>query len=607
VHAVEVRVCLRGTNASFSGAALISGAPLFSGRTAFWKDEFEMKSIGKYQVIEELGSSPTGKTYRVRDAFRNREFAAKILEIVPGLSAEAKEQFCGHLAACAELTHRHIAKVQDLGEVEEGIFVASEWRPGVDLRGFMQENQDLPLDQKLAVIAQVAEGLGFAHSRGIPHGNLKPSNIFVDAARDVSILDFGSAKWLAALLDAGCRPEGLVAKYLAPEQVLGQPFDARSDIFALGLMLYELASGKYPFSADAGLIPREIVHSEPELLRKLDAQVPADLEELVARALKKDPEQRLQTAEEFASGLYLVAQQLRRLAVAAQAANPPSVEQAPVPPKVAANGPDSGIGQLAAALTPEPVISQPVPQSAIQSASAAQFEQSELRVGVPGEPPVRERPQDARPEPRPWTSRSYAAGQPLAPSPSANPLKQPGASTPVQNPPQPPAYEPPEPPAYQPPQSFLQPAQLPPAPVQPKASKTTKRALIAVVGLILAVGFVGSMISRQNLRGSQHKSHVVPPATPEPVAPVAKPQPTPPVSVQKAPKPGESGPDDLGNPTFSAKQTLNGPVRSYWESGRYAQALVLVNQVLASDPANEDAQTWRKKIREAQAAEAALK
>ena len=128
--------------------------------------------------------------------------------------------------------------------MDEGIFVATEWRSGMDLRRFMQENQDLPLGQKLAVIAQVAEGLAFAHSRGIAHGNLKPSNIFVDAARDVSILDFGIAKWLAALLAAGSRPEGLVANYLAPEQVLGQPFDARSDIFALGVMLYEFACGK---------------------------------------------------------------------------------------------------------------------------------------------------------------------------------------------------------------------------------------------------------------------------------------------------------------------------------------------------------------------------
>ncbi len=390
-----------------------------------------MKSIGKYQVIEELGASATGKTYRVRDAFRNRDFAVKILKIVPGLSPEAKEQFCGHLAACAELTHRHIAKIHDLGEVEEGIFVASEWLSGTDLRRFLPENQDLPLGQKLAVIAQVAEGLSFAHSRGIAHGDLKPSNIFVDAARDVSILDFGVAKWLGALIDGGCGPEeGLTANYLAPEQVLGQPFDARSDIFALGVILYEFASGKHPFSADPGLIPREIVHKEPEPLGKLDPQVPAELQQLVARALNKNPAQRLQTAEEFASGLYLAAQQLRRLA-AAVVPDPPSVdrmavETSIVEPSIVEPGiAGPGIEHAAPALIPEPIASQPAPPprpEAAQEASAFQVT-APPQMAAPA-PPVRERPQDAQPQPRPWTSRSYAAGAPLAPVPGADLPKQ---------------------------------------------------------------------------------------------------------------------------------------------------------------------------------------
>ena len=92
--------------------------------------------------------------------------------------------------------------------------MATEWRSGTDLRRFIESNRDLPLDQKLGIMAQVAEGLAFAHSRRIAHGNLKPSNIFVDAERDVAILDFGIARWLGALLEAGCRREGLVAKSL---------------------------------------------------------------------------------------------------------------------------------------------------------------------------------------------------------------------------------------------------------------------------------------------------------------------------------------------------------------------------------------------------------
>ncbi len=570
-----------------------------------------MKSIGKYQVIEELGASPAGKTYRVRDAFRNREFAAKVLQTVPGLSAEGKEEFCGHLAACAELTHRHIAKVHDLGEVDEGIFVVTEWRSGTDVRRFMEDHRDLPLDQKLAVIAQVAEGLAFAHSRGIAHGNLKPSNIFIDASRDVSILDFGIAKWLAALLKAGSRPEGLVVNYLAPEQVLGQPLDARSDIFALGLMLYEFAAGKYPFSADPGLIPREIVHTEPEPLRKLDPLVPEELEKLVAHALKKDPAERLQTAEEFASGLYLAAQHVRRMASAAAAAAPATEERLADEPVVE---------QLPPALTPQPVIPQPAPVAAmpetpafLETVAYAPSQQISAAAPIPpAAPKVRERPQDAEPAPQPWSARSYAAGSSLPPAtgtgfPKPVVAQQPGITQPtVHYPPAP--QGPPAPPAYQPPQSFLRPAAPPPLPFQPKTGKMTKRLLIGAVAMFLAAGIVGSLISRQNLRASQNKSHALAPAA-QPAPPVATPSsPPPPVPPEaRVPKRADPAPEDVVNPEVSAKQILNGPVRTLWESGRYAQALGMVDRILTDDPNNEEAHSWKKKIREAQAAEAALK
>jgi hypothetical protein len=136
----------------------------------------------------------------------------------------------------------------------------------------------------------------------------------------------------------------------------------------------------------------------------------------------------------------------------------------------------------------------------------------------------------------------------------------------------------------------------------------TRRLLTAAAGLILAAAIVSSMVSRQNLKASQNKTHAVT-AVLEPSVTVAKPPapPAAPVQETRTPKSGESGPDDLGNPEFSARQTLNGPVRSLWESGRYAQALALVDRVLATNPNNESARSWKKKIREAQAAEAALK
>jgi serine/threonine-protein kinase len=544
-----------------------------------------LKSIGKYQVIEQLGASAAGTTYRVRDTFRNREFALKVLQTVPGLTAAAKERFCGHLASCAELVHRHLVKVQDLGEVEEGIFVVSEWRTGMDLQRFMQENRDLPLGQKLALNAQVAEGLAFAHSREIAHGDLKPGNVFVDGARDITILDFGIATWLAALLEAGSRPEGLVVNYLAPEQVLGQPFDARSDIFALGLMLYEFASGKYPFSAEPGLIPREIVHSEVEPLRTLDPQIPEELDQLVQRALRKDPAERLQTAEEFAAGLYVAAQELRRRASAPAPAEPSRVER-----------------QAAETHTPpEPAVQE------VAFASPAAMNQAPPQREA--EQKVRERPQDETGPPLPWTARSYA-NAPLTKEmpafqrqPPAEPIPAQAAPTPVvetrvaaQPAPNPAA------PVRRPP--VKQPVNMA-APV--KSNIITKRAIIVIAGLILAAGIVGSFLSRQGLRASQDKN----PASPVVARPPAPAPPaTSPAAVAPEPsasKPGESGPDDVGNPAFSAKQTLHGPVRSLWESGRYAEALALVNQVLANNPNNAEARAWKKKIRDAQEAEAALK
>jgi len=222
---------------------------------------------------------------------------------------------------------------------------------------------------------------------------------------------------------------------------------------------------------------------------------------------------------------------------------------------------------------------------------------------VPGAPPSRERPQDAEPEPRPWTARSYVAGAPLAPPSGTDLPKTPAVPAPVNEPTGPPA-----PPEFKPPQSFLKPAIPPPAKVQPKKSSFAKRALVTAVGLILALAVVAMVVSRQNLRASQNKAHAVTAVT-EPVEPIVKPSsPAAPAAPEaRAPKHEEPAPEEVVNPEVSAKQILNGPVRTLWESGRYAQALALVNQVLAKDSNDEDARSWKKKIREAQAAEAALK
>jgi serine/threonine protein kinase len=291
-----------------------------------------MKTIGKYQILEEIGSSAAGKTYRACDSLRKTELAVKVLDSSASLTVELKDEFCRDLAACAELRHPNLVKTQDVGEVDAALYVAAELLAGTDLRTYLEEHRGIPLTRKLELMSQVCDGIAAAHSKGITHGNIKPGNIFITVDGTAQILDFGTGRWLCLTLSVGARPEKLFPNYFAPEQILGQPFDARSDVFSIALVLYEWLTGKYPFQVSAGLIPREIVHAELEPLRNAAPEIPEALEQLVARALKKDREQRVQTAAEFADGLRKTIRQLE--AERAVAALPVPAIAAPLPPPI---------------------------------------------------------------------------------------------------------------------------------------------------------------------------------------------------------------------------------------------------------------------------------
>ena len=519
-----------------------------------------MKTIGKYQVVEEIGHSAAGATYRARDAFRKRELALKVLSTLDALSVEAKDQLYAHLGACAELSHRNIAKIQDVGEADGGVYVATELLAGTDLRSHLAgppsaDNPHAALAQHLTLMAQVCEGLAGAHARGIAHGNIKPGNIFVIDGRDAVILDFGVGYLQSLLIAAGTRLEGLLPNYLAPEQILGDNFDARSDLFSFAMLLYEVLAGRYPFDAPAGVIPREIVHSELRPLRELNPLVPQELEQTLIHALKKDPTARLDSAKELAASLYSCAQQLRRQQSA------PAVET-PAPAPTAFQTPAKS--EQAPTAERAPTIEPPLP------------------VHVDLVPPA-------------------ALIQPEQPAPPSN------RTAPIE------LTVPPVSPPPRPQPANIAPIPGKPAPVAPrrhpavKSTKLQRSIATLIVAAALAFWATATIISRSSLKASQQ--NVSAPVIHTPVSPASNAAPAPPsVPIETAPQPKPGPPAAvIEKPAPPFTSYLRSRVQTLWEAGRYADALDIVDNFLAESPANAEAQGWKKRIRAAQDAEAAIK
>jgi len=556
-----------------------------------------MKTIGKYQVADEIGRSPAGVTCRVRDPFRNREYALKILSPLAALSATAKDQLYRDLAASWELSHRHIAKVHDVGELEGGVYIATELLVGSSLSHFLA-TQTLGIGEKLGLLAQVCEALASAHSQGLAHGNIKPGNIFVTDARNAAVLDFGTGTWQTLLLSSGVRLNGLLPNYLAPEQILGQPFDGRSDIFAVGVILYEALRGQYPFQAPAGLLPREIVHSEPEPLRLWNPQIPSELEEIVARALKKDPKDRIQTADELAANLYVLAQHLRR--------EPPAPPSGPVldplPSPVPAVTAQVDVAPVASQLSVEPVAAAPLEPPVNQPPILAE----PIFAVPPAALPVETVPPPPAPEPEPVFTDTAFAPPPIT---NAPPLAQaPPPAAPITTPPNP-AAAPAMAPA--PPRvagtALWQPPSAPPA----KPRKQSNRRLVTfAIGAVMALSMIGVIVVRQNQGAPTpiHQGTAQAATTSQPAeAPAPAPEHQKPTAFEAAPAHVAEPPAAEPTQQLDAEQVLRAQVRPLWEAGQYAQAMRLVDEVLTQSPANAEARTWKKKIRAAQEAEAAMK
>lgn len=262
--------------------------------------------LGRYEVVGELGQGAMGVVYKATDPLIDRIVAIKTITL--SLAQEEREEYEGRFyqeaKAAGRLSHPNIVTIYDVGRSGDIAYIAMEFLQGRELRDILNDDKLLPVDQVLDIVSQVAMGLAYAHEHGIIHRDVKPSNIMVGRDGHVKITDFG----IARMASAGVRTQtGMVLgspKYMSPEQVMGKLTDQRSDIFSLGVVLYEMLTGQPAFMGEnVNAIMYQTLNAIPQPPKSLNPAVPEMLNFIVAKALAKDVENRYQNAKDFANDL----------------------------------------------------------------------------------------------------------------------------------------------------------------------------------------------------------------------------------------------------------------------------------------------------------------
>ena len=259
---------------------------------------------GRYRLVELLGQGGMATIYRARDAQLDRDVAVKLLRPEFGRDPDFLARFRDEAKAAASLSHPNIVAVFDFGEEQSDPYIVMELIDGQDLSSILRENGPLPPRQAARVSAEVAKALQAAHVRGIVHRDVKPSNILVGRDGRVKVADFGIAR---ALDDAQVTLPGVTmgsVHYFSPEQARGEPATQASDIYSLGIVLYESLTGQRPFSGDgAAAVALARLTTTPPLPSAIRSGVPAPLDQIVQRAMALDPAARYASAASMASAL----------------------------------------------------------------------------------------------------------------------------------------------------------------------------------------------------------------------------------------------------------------------------------------------------------------
>ena len=271
------------------------------------------ESLAHYRIVKKLGTGGMGEVYLAVDTKLNRKVAIKVLSSETLRKENAGKRLIREAQSAARLDHPNICTIYDVSEADSLTFIVMQYVEGKTLADRMREKR-LPVDAALDVARQAAEGLAEAHSRGIVHRDIKPQNLMITPGGQVKILDFGLCKQLPAVENVDneaptmslLSTPGLVIgtiPYMSPEQLKGEPVDAASDIFSLGVMLYEVLAGKHPFKAQSAAVTMsQILLAEPAHSERLPQASP-ELQALLSKMLSKEKAQRHQTATELLADL----------------------------------------------------------------------------------------------------------------------------------------------------------------------------------------------------------------------------------------------------------------------------------------------------------------
>lgn len=264
-----------------------------------------LKQLGRYHILGELGHGAMGIVYKAEDPLLGRIVAIKTITLVTDEAerVEYEARFFQEARAAGGLNHPNLITVHDIGREGDIAYMAMELLEGVELRDVMGRGE-VPLRLALDIGAQAADGLAFAHERGVVHRDIKPGNIMLVRGRHAKVMDFGIARMRVS--DVKTQTGAILGspKYMSPEQVAGRRVDHRADIFSLGVVLYELATGEPPFSApNMAQLMQQIAGATPLPPSSVNAALPPMLDLILARALEKEPDARYQSAAEFAADL----------------------------------------------------------------------------------------------------------------------------------------------------------------------------------------------------------------------------------------------------------------------------------------------------------------